>query len=245
MAERRSGRHGRGTWTITGALAVGLLLLTPVHAEPASPTYPVLPDSTWSGFLNELVGPTLGPGGASSVSFRVGNPLASDVLSPHISLQIYAYNPTDGGAPQAPPVGVAPTLAGGTLGTNLSVPSLAAGTTWDGSVSVAVPSAAPTGDYAVRFAVTFSEGNLSYLLESRGYFSSTAWVAATELSNGTPTINASRLGVSGVVPETSILVSSSSTPIILYSVLGVGLGLAAVGAYWWTRSGTKSRSGAR
>ncbi|MCI4348315.1 MAG: hypothetical protein L3J97_06850, partial [Thermoplasmata archaeon] len=80
---------------------------------------------------------------------------------------------------------------------------------------------------------------------SRGYFSAAAWAAATVLSNGTPTINASQLGVSGVVPETSILVSGSSTPVALYAVLGVGLGLAGLGAYWWTRSETKSRSGAR
>lgn len=245
MSKRRFGRRARWTWTSLPVLAVSIVLLSLLVAGPANARYPVLPDSEWSGVLGGLVGPTLNPGSSGAVSFQVGDPLPSPLTSPYVSLQVYSFNPTDGGAPQAPSAGVAPTLAAGTLGTNLSLPTLASGATWAGSVSVSVPAAAPTGDYAVRFSVNFSVGNLSYLFESRGYFSAAAWAAATVLSNGTPTINASQLGVSGVVPETSILVSGSSTPLALYAVLGVGIGLAGFGAYWWTRSELKSKSGAR
>ncbi|MCI4353289.1 MAG: NEW3 domain-containing protein [Thermoplasmata archaeon] len=245
MSERRSGRRSHWTGTVPAVFAVGLMLLSPVLARPASATYPALPDSDWSGVLSGLGGPTLTPGAEGALSFQVGNPLSSPLASPHVALLVYAFNPTDGGAPQAPPKGGTPAFAGGALGTNLSLPTLAPGATWGGTVPVTVPATAPTGDYAVRFAVSFSVGNLSYLLESRGYFSAAAWTAATELSNGTPTINASQLGVSGVVAETSILVSAGSTSVALYVVLGVGLGLAALGAYWWTRSEAKSRSGAR
>ncbi len=178
------------------------------------------------------------------MTFRVGDPLAQEIVSANVSLQVYAFNPTDGGATQAPPAGATPTLSGG-LSYTIAPPLLAPNTSWNWSVPVAVPASAASGDYAVRFAVTFTMSNVSYLLESRGFFSASAWASATQYPNGTPTINASQLGVSGIVPETSILVRGAATPVVLYVVLGVGLGLAALGGYWWTRSEGKSKSGAR
>lgn len=249
MSERRSGRRGRRAWAWTVPLTAALLLIVPGVVGPAGATYPVLPDADWSPLLTHLTGPTLNPGGSGSITFRLGNPLAIEIIPTRVSLQVYAFNPTQGGAVQAPPIESSPTLPGGRLGDNVTPPVLPpiipSGTTWNWSVPVSIPATAPTGDYAVRFAVTFSANNTTYLLESRGYFSASAWAAATEYPNGTPTINASELGVSGVVPETSVLVSPSSTPVVLYAVLGVGLGLAALGGYWWTRSETKSKSGAR
>lgn len=178
------------------------------------------------------------------MTFEVGNPLPDEIISMNVSLELYAFNPSDGGAPQALP-GSPPTLGSGQLSYRVAPPLLGHGSTWNWSVPVAIPSTAPTGDYAVRFAVSFVSENVSYLLESRGFFSASAWAQATEYANGTPTVNASQLGVSGVVPETSILVSGGTTPFVLYVVLGVGLGLAALGAYWWTRSEAKSKSGTR
>jgi hypothetical protein len=216
---------------------------------PTAAAYPVLPDADWSPILSHITGPTLTPGGSGAITFRLGDPLPIEIIPTRVSLQVYAFNPTQGGAVQAPPIGWSPRLLGGGLGDNVTSPVLPpiipSNTTWNWSVPVSVPSSAPTGDYAVRFAVTFSASNTTYLLESRGFFSASAWAGATEYPNGTPTINASDLGVSGVVPETSVLVSASSTPVVLYAVLGVGLGLAAVGGYWWARSETKSKSGAR
>lgn len=246
MSERRVTRRGRRTWIAVAVVAAGILLVLPVIGTPAAAAYPVLPDRDWSPILGALGGPTLTPGGAGSVTFRLENPLPDPLVGTRVSLQVYAFNPTNGGAVQSPPAGSAPTFPGGTLGDNATPPAeLPFGTSWNESLPVTVPSTAPTGDYAVRFSVTFSMNNTSYLLESRGFFSATAWARATEYPNGTPTINASELGVSGVVPETSILVSPSSTPAVLYVVLGVGLTFAALGAYWWARSETKSRSGAR
>ena len=245
MSERRFGRRGRWAWTALATMVATLWLIAPGLAGPASATPPVLPDSEWSSFLSAVTGPTLSPGGSGTLTFQVGDPLSQDLTSVSLYLQDYAFNPTDGGAPQSPTLGAAPTLGGGTLGWNVSVGLLTPGEHTAGSVPVTIPSPTSTGDYGFRFAVSFSVGNVSYLLESRGFFSAGAWAAATQYPNGTPTINASRLGVSGVVPETSVLVSSPSTPLVLYALLGVGLGLVAVGAYWWTRSGAKSRSGTR
>jgi hypothetical protein len=228
------------------ALASCLLLILPGTVGSSAASYPVLPDADWSSILGQLSGPTLTPGSAGSVTFRVTNPLPDPLDGARVSLQVYAFNPTGGGGGSLPPVISSPTFPGGVLGNNSTAPPVIPfSTSWNWSVHVTVPSTAPTGDYAVRLSVSFSMNNTSYVLESRGFFSASAWASATEYPNGTPTINASRLGVSGVVPETSILVSPASTPFVLYAVLGVGLGLAALGAYWWTRSETKSKSGAR
>jgi hypothetical protein len=244
VSDRRFGRRGPWTGTLWVIVSASLLLMFPGLVGSVSAAVPVLPDRDWSPILGELAGPTLTPGGSGSLKFRVGDPLSYELVSMNVSLQVYAFNPTDGGAVQSPPAGETPTLEGG-LHYVVAPPLLAPNTTWNWSVPVAVPATAPTGDYAVRFAVSFSMDNVSYLLESRGFFSASAWAGATEYANGTPTINASQLGVSGIVPETSILVSSAATPVVLYIVLGVGLGLAALGSYWWARSEGKSKSGAR
>lgn len=244
MSERRFGGRGRWTGIVLALLVAGLLLAGPEPVGPAAGAYPVLPDRDWSPILSALVGPTLNPGGSGLLTFRVGDPLPEVLVATNVSLQVYAFNPTDGGASQSPPTGSSPTLDG-SLSYRIAPPVLAPNTTWNWSVPVSVPSTAPTGDYAVRFAVTFTMANVSYELESRGFFSASAWASATQYPNGTPTINASQLGVSGVIPETSILVSASGTPIVLYAVLGVGLVLAALGGYWWARSEGKSRAGTR
>jgi hypothetical protein len=228
------------------AALVGVLLLTlSVGGNTSAAAYPVLPDQDWSPILSGLSGPTLTPGQSGVISFQLGNPLPVEMSSAKIALEIYAFSPSDGGAVQNPPAGSTPSLASGGLTFNATKPLLAPNGTWTGGLPVTAPSTAPTGDYAVRISVRFSVNATAYLLESRGYFSSSAWAAATEYPNGTPTINASRLGVSGVIPETSILVRSPSPPVAIYVLLGVGLGLAALGAYWWTRSDSNSRSGAR
>jgi hypothetical protein len=244
--EGRPGRHQPAAWLLTVTASTVLMLSALGVAPAAAATYPILPEVDWSPILGGLVGPTLSPGASGHVTFRLADPLPVSLVSAKVYLQIYAFNPTDGGAVQPPPTGVSPTFPGASLENNATAPpQIPPGTSWNWSVPVSVPRPAPTGDYAVRISVSFSMNNSSYLLESRGFFSASEWTGATQYANGTPTINASELGVSGVVPETSILVSGSTTPIVLYAVLGVGLGLAGVGAYWWTRSETKSKSGAR
>ncbi len=122
---------------------------------------------------------------------------------------------------------------------------LAPGASANFSVGVAVPSGAADGIYAVRIALQFAAAGQNFLLESRGFFSATQWAQATQSANGTPTLNATRLGVSGVIAETSVLVQNPAVAWALYAVLGVGLALVALGAYFWSRSGPGTRSGAR
>ncbi len=227
------------------AILCVLGLAIPVGAGVAVAAPPVLPVADWSAILSNLDGPTLTPGTSGAITFRVTNPLAYELVAANVTLQVYAFNPTDGGGAQALPAGSSPVLGTGGQNYTVAPPLLPSTVSWNWSVPVSIPSSAPTGDYAVRFQVTFSMENVSYRLASRGFFSTAQWTSATSYPNGTPTINASQLGVSGVVPETSILVHGAATPWVLYTILGVGLALAAVGAYWWTRSETKSKSGMR
>ncbi len=235
-------------WVVLAVVGAVLLagLAAPAPAARAAAGYPVLPDGTWARFVPALTGPTLDPGSSGRISVEVADPLAAALDGVTLSLQVYAFNPTTGNASEAPPTGASPLLASGGLGVNETTPSIGAGGTWNQSVPVSVPSSAPSGVFAVRLSLAFASGGTDYRLESRGFFSAAAWAAATEGPNGTPTINASKLGVSGVVPETSVLVRSpASIDWVLYGLLGASLVLAGVGAYLWSRSGPGSRSGAR
>lgn len=245
MPDRRHSRRRSPRWAglLAPALLVALCIL--VEWAPGATGYPVLSDTEWSFFLGALNGPTLLPGGSGVVAFHVGNPLPASLIGVTVRLEVYAFNPIDGGAVQGPPVGAAPELGAGGTEFNATQPLLPRGGSWNDSAPVAVPSTAPAGDYAVRFSVGFTVNGTGYLLESRGFFTTSEWTNADQYVNGTPTINASRLGVSGVVPETSILVRTASPALALYVVLGVGLGLAALGAYWWVRSEANSKSGTR
>lgn len=245
MSDGRRLRRGRPLWTVSLGLALLAIVCLLTVGPPADGTYPVLSDGVWSTFLGNLNGPTLTPGGSGTVSFRVGNPLPAPLSGVTVHLEVYAFNPTDGGAVQTPPPVASPELGSGGTSANATQGLVPTKGTWSDSVPVAVPMSGSAGDFAVRFSVSFTVNGTGYLLESRGFFSTSEWGNATRYANGTPTINASRLGVSGVVPETSILVRTPSPAVALYVVLGVGLGLAALGAYWWARSDANSRSGAR
>ncbi len=182
------------------------------------------------------------------MAVELADPLNLTLQAPALSLRIYAFNPTAGSGDGALPAGDTPSLGNppaGALEVNLTLPLLAPGAAANFSVGVAVPSGAPDGIYAVRIALQFAAAGQNYLLESRGFFSATQWAQATQSANGTPTLNATRLGVSGVIAETSVLVQNPAVAWALYAVLGVGLGLAALGAYFWSRSGPGPSSGAR
>jgi hypothetical protein len=128
---------------------------------------------------------------------------------------------------------------------NLTLGALSPGGSETGSVGVATSDNTPSGDFAVRTALSFRANGTQYLLESRGWFSTSEWAAATELPGGGTTLNLTVLGVSGVTAETAILVSSSSWDWALGIILGAALVLVGVGAFVYFRRGPKSSSGAR
>jgi len=109
---------------------------------------------------------------------------------------------------------------------------------------VATSATTPSGTYAVRTALRFVANGSEFVLESRGWFTANAWAAATAGVGGALSLNVSALGVSGVSPETSVLVSSSNLTTAIWAVLAASLVLIGLAAWLYFRP-PKSRSGVR
>ncbi len=230
------------------SLVAAVLVLGAVGALPAGTRgsgYPPLPASDFGAFLEGLAAPTLAPGTSGEVTFTLHDPLPVALSSIVVNVAVYAFNAYPGNA-TGPVPGASVALAGaGPSGVNRTLAALAPGASASLGVGVAASSAAPQGTYAVRTAVAFTANGTGYRLESRGYFAASAWAAATSGPNGTTQLNVSRLGVSGVVPETAVLVRANPFPIVLWVLVGVGGAVAAAGAYFAARERAGSTSGTR
>jgi hypothetical protein len=223
------------------------LMTSSLPAARATP-YPTVPLALDRWFVSNLTGAELAPGGGGAISFTVGDPLAGVALSSTVlTLQVYAFNAFPGNATSpltvaAPPVLVSSSGSGAVA--NVSLGTVAAGSVVAGSVEVQSSGTTPSGTFAVRTALRFVAGGADYLLESRGWFTDAQWSAATAGPGGSVDLNVSALGVSGVIPETSILVSSSNLSTAIYAVLGAGLVLVGLAAWLYFRP-PKSSSGVR
>lgn len=231
------------------ATSVVLLLLTAVVPPDAAASYPSLPLSYDATFLSSIGAPSLTPGSSGTITFHVADPASFAPMSAvTLTLGVYAFNAFPGNASSSVPTSAPPVLvtsvSSGTV-VNLSLASLAPGGHEDGSVGVATATNTPTGTFAVRTALSFVANGTTYRLESRGWFSSSVWTAATELPNGSTTLNLSVLGVSGVTAETSILVTSSSWDWALAVILGLAVAFVGAGAFVYFRREAKSSSGVR
>jgi hypothetical protein len=234
-------------------LVVAALLLIVAAAPPAVGGPPSLPPATYIRFLSNLTMPTLAPGASGPVEFSVTDPLPLPLASVVLTLGVYAFNAYPGNASGPVPAGEAPQFTGSGPAASdfVSIPigALRSGAVYasPGSVglSVAAPAGAPQGTFAVRTSLTFTCNGSSYVLESRGFFSASAWANATSVPGTPSSLNASRLGVSGILPESAVLVRSNPFPVALAVVLGGAVVLAALGGYWAVRRRPGSRSGAK
>jgi hypothetical protein len=210
--------------------------------------YPPLPVLDGRQFLGNLSAPSLTAGTSGPLSFTVANPLPSTLVGALVTFQVYAFNAFPGNATSTVPVAGAPLLSYGPQSgaiVNLSVGSLGPGSVFHGSVGVDSSTSTPSGTFAVRSSLSFTANGTAYLLESRGWFTSSAWAAATELPNGSVTLNLTRLGVSGVLPETAVYVSSSGFDWALGALAAAGIVLVGAGAWVYFRRGPGSSSGTR
>jgi len=228
----------------------GLLALTALPALAQADAYPPLPVELGRQLVGNLSAPSLAPGASGSVGFTVADPFAGAIQGITLTLQVYAFNGFPGNATSLVPVAGAPILTTATTSgpsANVSVGSLVSGGVYHGSVGVTTSSSTPSGTYAVRTALSFTSvaNSTAYRLESRGWFDEATWRAATELPNGSVTLNLSKLGVSGVSPETAILVSSADWGWVLGGVLAAAVVLAGAAAWVYFRRGPGSTSGAR
>jgi hypothetical protein len=233
-------------------IAVAFLLVGAFPVPAAAASYPPLPPPGIPldrKFLSNLSAPSVGPGDSTRLNFTVTDPSAfgATLTALVASFQVYAFNGFPGNATAILPVGSAPVLVNATISAAaVSVPigSLSSGAAFVGSIGLTTSTTTPAGTFAIRTALSFDMNGTAYLLESRGWFSLSVWEAATTLPNGSATLNLTTLGVSGVVPETAVLVAPSGWPIALAVLLAVGFALVAAGAWRYFRRTPASRSGA-
>ncbi len=242
-------RRRVAAWAIAAFVSVAVLTVPAASAAPN----PTLPVALGSRFVGNISAPGLTAGGSGTLGFTLSNPLNGTIRAISLSLQLYNYSAFPGGASGSgtlsdPPLLVTPSSSG--LWANFTWPSLAPGASIvpRGSVGVTTSSATPLGAYAVRFALRFVGSNgTAYVLESRGWFSDTAWAEATAGPNGTTQLTSRSLqilNVSGLLPETSIQVYGSSFDIALYAILAGAFVLTGVGAYaYFRRTRRHARSG--
>jgi hypothetical protein len=189
------------------------------------------------------------PGGSSVLSFALANPLPYPLANVTLQFGVYAFNALPGTG-SGPMPSASPGLASdGASAAQLTIPVGALGPRaagWSTPITVDAPAAAPLGTYAIRDALSFSLNGSEFRLESIGFFSPSVWKNATVLPNGSPTVNLTRLGVSGVLPETALLVEDSGTVDWTLVALGSAAGaLALAGAYVALRRRPPSSSSGR
>ncbi|MGA8276293.1 MAG: hypothetical protein WB789_06040 [Thermoplasmata archaeon] len=245
---RSRDRARAGPLAVLLVVAVCLGLNAAVLPAARASSYPTVPLGLDRWFVSDLTGAEVSPGGGGTISFTVGDPLTGlSISSTVLTLQVYAFNAFPGNATSTLGVSSAPVLVASTvsgLSVNESLGTIEANQTVAGSVAVQTSATTPSGTFAVRTALRFVAGGVDYLLESRGWFTSAQWAAATAGPNGSVDLNVSALGVSGVVPETSVLVSSSNLSTAIYAVLGAGVVLVGIAAWLYFRP-PKSSSGVR
>lgn len=225
-------------------LAAAVLGVAPGGAATAPPLAPLAFDRE---LLSNLTAPDVEPGGSTSVSFRLYDPAGFGSLSGVVlSLGVYALNGYPGDAVGPVPLANPPVLENASASgesVNVTLATLPTNTSYSGSVAVVTSATTPAGTYAIRTSLAFVENKTGYVFRSRGWFTLAAWENATEETNGTATVNASRLGVSGILPETAVLVAPSGWPVALGALLAVGFVLVGLGAWLYFRRGPKSSSG--
>ncbi|MCI4351671.1 MAG: hypothetical protein L3K15_09210 [Thermoplasmata archaeon] len=244
------GRRRRPRWLGPVALALVLVALTP--SEVAASPYPVLPLAVSNAFVSNLTVPVLGPGASGSLTWTLHDPLGSRLDQVVVVFQVYAFNAYPGNATSSAGAGPAPELSNGngSFGAvaTFAIGAMAARSQQTGATPVIVPGSTALGDYAVRCSLRFSVNATGYYLASRGFFTASAWSYATNGANaptGLPTLNVSRLNVSGVVPETAVAVLASSANVWIYALLGGAIVAAGVGGFYTVRRGPGSSAGAR
>ncbi len=245
MPEPRPRGHRALPVAALGALLVLATLLGPTAA--AAP-YPELPLGDGAILLGNLSAPTLAPGQSGQLGYSIVDPLPSALASTVLTFAVYAFNAFPGNATSTVPVAGAPVLSNASASgptVSIAIGGLAPGARAAGSVGVSTSSSTPSGTFAVRTQLEFTSAGVAYRLASRGWFTAAEWAAATELPNGSATLNLTVLGVSGVLPETGIVVASSSFPWVLAGVAAAGTAFVGLGAWFYFRRESPSRSGTR
>lgn len=232
-------------------LALLVLLLTGVSPGARAAPVQTVPIATDGQFLTNLSAPAVAPGDSSRISYGVTDPsrLTVPITRVVLTFQVYAFNGFPGGGNGSLPVGSAPVLDNSTASgavVNVTIGTLAPGSTDRGSVGIATATSTPAGTFAIRTEISFDLNGSPAVLRSRGWFTESQWAAATELSNGSATLTPAglqALNVSGIIPETAVLVASNDWSWALTGLLVGAFVLLAAGAWVYSRRGPGSTGG--
>jgi hypothetical protein len=240
--------HAGGRRALSVAVLALLLVATALVPSASAASYPSLPLGDGAILLGNLSAPTLAPGQSGSIGYSVVDPLSSALASAVLTFQVYAFNAFPGNATSTVPVAGAPVLTNASASAAtvaVAIGGLAPGDKVTGSIGVSTSSSTPSGAFAVRTQLEFTSGGTAFRLASRGWFTASQWAAATELPNGSATLNLTTLGVSGVLPETAVVVAASTFPWVLGGVAAAGVVFVGLGAWLYFRRESASRSGTR
>ncbi len=195
------------------------------------------------GKMLGLSSPAMAPGASGSLTVNFSNPFSESIVSVALSLGVYAWTALDNSS--SGPVGPSDSWTPG-ISLNGSPASksvswtenaVASGDHQTFSVAVQVPSGCPQGTYFLRSSLNLTLSNgTRYVMLSRGFFSGALWQKATLGPGGHPILNLTLLNVSGVSPETSIVVVADTAAPWLWLFLGAALVLAGAGGFLWVRS---------
>jgi hypothetical protein len=235
-------------------VCVGLLcvlLLSSLAPDARGAPVQTVPIPTDADFLRTLSAPSIAPGDSGRLSYGVTDPasLGVSITQVVLTFQVYAFNGFPGGGNGALPVGNAPILDNGTVSgpsVSVAIGSVAAGATDGGSVGIATSTSTPAGTFAIRTEISFELNGSPAILRSRGWFTPGQWANATELSNGSASLTVAglnALNVSGIIPETAVLVASNDWTWALALVLGGAFVLLAAGVWLYSRRGPGSTGG--
>jgi hypothetical protein len=229
-------------------ILAGLLTTVAVGAPSVQgATYPPLPLAQDRWFVSNLTGAEIAPGSGGTLTLQVADPLSAAMTSTVLTVGVYAFNAFPGNATSSVEVSSAPVISNGSasgLEINESLGSIAPGQHAPVSVPVQSSASTPAGTFAVRVALRFDQNGSTFLLESRGWFTAATWAGATAGPNGSADVNLTALGVSGIVPETSILVQSNDFTYVIGGILAAGIAVIGVGTWLYFRR-SNSRSGTR
>ncbi len=245
MGRGQAGGRSAG-WILSGVtLVLVTVLIVPNIGVGGVPPIPVLPNAVGGTLLTNVSAPPIGQGSTGRLSFRITNPLSVPLADVEVAWEVYAFNAFPGNATGPVPQG-ALSIAGSTSGgtsANLSLGNLNPGQETGATLEIVSSSAAPAGAYAVRSQVSFRANSSTYLFRSIGWFSKSEWTNATTGPSGTPVLNLSRLGVSGVTPETAVVVTSASIQPLVVGLFAAAAVLASLGGYLAVRRRPGSKSG--
>lgn len=239
-------RIGGSRRPVAVLMILSLLLLggwtAPLGAgQGASP----LPDAG-AAFVVSLGVPSVTAGAATRLSFELQNPLSVNVTDVRFTVDLYAFNAFPGNLTSpSPPLG-APLLSNSTSSgaiVSQAWPAWGPRSHWSGGFALTSSSTTPIGTYAIRTRLTFELNGSVDTLESRGWFTSAQWASATENHNGSATLNLTRLGVAGVIPETAVQIRGPGIGGVLIGLIVAAFLLAGAGAYLYFRRGPGSSSG--